>query len=121
MALADERSVARAARDFRTADELRARIEAAGWRVVDDGPTYTLEPARPPDVSDGERTLYGAVDSVPSRLDEPSTSGASVIVVAGLGTTPPAVALSALAATAPAGTQVLLLAGPDTTAGRPRR
>ncbi len=111
--------MARAARDFRTADELRAHIEAAGWRVVDDGPAYTLEPAYTPDISDGERTLYGAVESVPSRLGEPPTSGASVIVVAGPGATPPAVTLSALAATAPAGTQVLLLAGPDTTADGP--
>jgi hypothetical protein len=113
VALADERSVARAAQDFRTADELRGRIEAAGWRVVDDGTAYTLEPARPPDSSDGERTLYGAVESVPSRLAEPPTSGASVIVVAAPGPTAPAVTLGALAATAPTGTQVLLLAGPD--------
>ena len=48
-ALAAERVAARAERDFARADELRARIEAAGWKVVDDGPRYTLSPARPPD------------------------------------------------------------------------
>ncbi len=119
MALADERSAARAARDYGTADELKDRIEAAGWRVVDDGSAYALVPARPPDVREGERTLYGAVESVPSRLDEAPTSGASIIVIGGGDATRPGATLSALAATAPAGTQVLLLVGPDTTADGP--
>ena len=81
MALADERAAARVKRDYRTADELKARIEAAGWKVVDIGVGSDLEQARPADVTDGVRTLYGAVDSIPSRLDEAATAPATVVVV----------------------------------------
>ena len=95
------------------ADELTARIEAAGWRVVDFGSMYDLEPARPADITEGERRLYGAVESVPSRLGEPATSEASVVVIVGRDSVETHQTLSALAATAPAGTQVLVVTGPD--------
>ena len=82
MALAEERSHARLERDWPRADELKARIEAAGWRVVDDGPAFTLHPARTPDLVEDGQTWYGAVESVPSRLEEAATAAASVVVIA---------------------------------------
>ena len=39
-ALAEERSRARLERDWSRADELKASIAAAGWKVVDDGPVF---------------------------------------------------------------------------------
>jgi cysteinyl-tRNA synthetase len=53
--LARARAEARAARDFATADRLRAEIEAAGWRIVDRGTDFSLEPAHPPDLTEGAR------------------------------------------------------------------
>src|SRR5438128_1390429 len=44
---ADERAAARAGRDFARADELRARIAAAGWEVVDGPAGSELRPAAP--------------------------------------------------------------------------
>lgn len=118
VALADERATARVQRDYRTADELKARIEAAGWKVVDFGAGYDLEPARPADVSDGVRTLYGAVESVPSLLEEPATTAATVVVIAGGGRSP-AATLGALATTNPANTQVLVLTDAETAVDGP--
>lgn len=80
-ALAEERSRARAAQDWPAADELRGRIEAAGWRVEDDGLEYTLWPARAADVIEADLTFYGSVEAVPSRLGEAATTAASVVVV----------------------------------------
>ncbi len=42
IALADARSAARRAKDWDTADALRAQIEAAGWKVVDTAFLYSL-------------------------------------------------------------------------------
>ena len=68
-ALAEERALARRERDWPRADELKARIEAAGWKVVDDGPAWSLHRATAPDLTiDGER-YHGSADSVPSRLE----------------------------------------------------
>lgn len=111
LALADERARARAQRDYRTADELKERIENAGWKVVDVGLAYELEPARPADVVTAEGTLYGSVASVPSRLEEPARGIASVVVVSD-GSPSPSACLEGLAATAPVGTQVLVVSGP---------
>ena len=82
VAAAEERAAARAAKDWPTADRLRDEIEAAGWKVVDAGTSYHLEPAHAPDVVEGGRIRYGRSEAVPSRLAEPSTAVASVIVVA---------------------------------------
>src|SRR3954451_8792162 len=41
---AHERSAARAARNWPEADRLRGEIEAAGWKVVDRGTDFALEP-----------------------------------------------------------------------------
>ncbi len=81
-ALADERSRARRAHDWATADRLKAALEAAGWNVVDAASLYTLE-RRPEAVVevDGE-VRFGASEAVPSRLDEDSSSAATVVLVA---------------------------------------
>jgi hypothetical protein len=77
VALAEERSRARAARDWPAADELRGQIEAAGWRVVDDDLAFSLRPAQLPDIVEDERTIFGSPEAVPSRLDEPTATGAA--------------------------------------------
>lgn len=80
-ALGDERARARRARDWASADRLKAEIEAAGWRVNDAGTLYSLE-RRPPSVVevDGE-VRYGASSAVPSRLAEPATAPATAVIV----------------------------------------
>ena len=106
-ALAEERSRARARRDWASADGLRERIEAAGWRVEDDGLDFTLRPLRRADVvADGE-LFYGSVEAVPSVLYEPPTMDVSVIVAVreqGAATT---ALLEALASQGRPGTQVV--------------
>ena len=52
VALAEQRAAARAARDFAAADELRARIDGAGWLLVDRPDGYELKPKPPYDVFD---------------------------------------------------------------------
>jgi Glycosyl transferase family 2 len=79
---AHERSRARAARDWATADRLRDEIEAAGWTIVDRGTDFALSPAAPLDVDEGARVRYGASANVPSRLDEPAEGLATVVLVA---------------------------------------
>jgi cysteinyl-tRNA synthetase len=81
-ALADARALARAAKDWPEADRLRAELEAAGWKVVDRGFSYVLEPAHPPTVEVGGTVRYGRSSDVPSRLEEPPTGLATVILVA---------------------------------------
>ncbi len=107
---ARERSDARAARDWQTADRLRAEIEAAGWRVVDAGTAYRLERANPPDVDVGGEIRYGRTDAVPSRLQEPPTGLATVVVIASPDRAETAAALEALRATVPAGVDIVLVA-----------
>lgn len=81
--LARRRSAARAAGDFGTADQLRSQIEAAGWKVVDRGHDFRLEPAHPPDRDIDGLRVHGASATVPSRLAEPSGTGATVVLVVG--------------------------------------
>jgi len=78
---ARQRSEARAAGDWGTADRLRAEIEAAGWRVIDRGVKYKLAPASPPSIAVAGDIRYGRSDDVPSRLDEPPDGLATVIVL----------------------------------------
>lgn len=68
--LIEERSVARAARDWEAADALRDRIRDAGWEVVDSAEGSTARPALPP-----------AQPDLPSLLDDPASVPASVLVV----------------------------------------
>jgi len=106
---ARQRSAARAERDWATADRLRAEIESAGWRVVDRGTAYRLEPASPADVDVGGEIRYGRTDAVPSRLDDPPTGVASVIVVASPDSGETRRALDALASSARAGIDVVVV------------
>lgn len=79
--LARERAQARAARDFATADALKAQIEEAGWRVVDHRGGSTVELAAPPDrLATGGIVVHGASRSVPSVLAEPPSCPVSVVV-----------------------------------------
>lgn len=79
---AHDRARARADRDWPEADRLREVIEAAGWRIVDRGTDFALSPAAPPDVEGDGRIRYGASANVPSRLDEPATGLATVVLIA---------------------------------------
>jgi hypothetical protein len=79
---AQRRARARQERDWPEADRLRAEIEAAGWKVIDLGTDFTLEPASPPDVMEDSRVRYGSSASVPSRLDEAPVGLATVVVIA---------------------------------------
>jgi len=114
--LADARAAARRARDWASADELRTRIEAAGWRVIDVGTLYDLERAAPPDVTDGGIVRYGASASVPSRLDEAPTGIVSVILSATDWPEDVDRTVRAIAATSPAGTQVIVVANGESQA-----
>lgn len=105
-----QRAEARAARDWATADSLRAEIEAAGWRVVDSGTAYRLERAAAPDVEVGGEIRYGRSDAVPSRLGAPETDFASVVIVASPDPMETRRALDALIEAAPSGVDVVLVA-----------
>lgn len=106
---AKQRAAAREARDWATADALRAEIEGAGWRVVDTGTAFRLEPAAV-DIEVGGEIRYGSSDAVPSLLDEPTVGIASVILVASTDPVQTRRALDALLAGAPEGVDVVLVA-----------
>jgi hypothetical protein len=108
--LAEARSRARRARDWASADELKTRIEAAGWRVIDAASLYTLERAAPPDVDEGGVVRYGSSGSVPSRLDETPVGVASVVLVATDWPDDLARALRGLVDHSPDGTQIIVVA-----------
>src|SRR5436190_23645285 len=82
LSAAHARSAARVARDWPEADRLRAEIEAAGWKVVDRGTDFALEPAHPPTLEGAGVVRYGASRDVPSRLDEPASEVATAATVA---------------------------------------
>ena len=114
VALASARSEARDARDWPRADDLRAAIEAAGWKVVDRGTRFTIQRAVPPDLADGDGTRYGSAAGVPSVLDEPPDAAFSVELLADDWPADLARCLAGLRAHAPAGTQVVVVANaPD--------
>jgi cysteinyl-tRNA synthetase len=114
LGLAHDRAAARAARDWPAADRLRAEIEAAGWRVVDRGTVFALEPAHPPTVADGEVVRYGSSGAVPSRLEEPAIGVATVVIVATDWPADVARAVAAVRAAAPDGTGIVVVAdGPS--------
>jgi len=104
--LAHARRTARAAREWEQADALRAEIESAGWRVVDTGTDFALRPLRAADEIRDGILVHGSSAAVPTRLDEPATMAATVVVVAGATGEPiPAAAASTMAA----GIQVVLV------------
>ena len=106
IALAEERSRARTERDYERADELKSRLEAAGWRVIDEGAAFSLEPAATADTVEDGHTVYGSIDSVPRR-SEVAAMTASVIVI---DPTMPDAALQALATHRPTDTQIVVVA-----------
>jgi hypothetical protein len=109
-ALARDRAAARAAREYERADELRARIEAAGWRVVDQGTAYRLEPAAPPTIEDVGLVRYGSAAAVPSVLDAAPTAPFTVLLLADGWPDDLERTLGGLRSHAPAGTHVVIVA-----------
>jgi hypothetical protein len=107
---AHERARARAARDWATADRLRAEIEAAGWSIVDRGTDFALTPATPPDVEERGRVRYGASRHVPSRLEEGEVGLATVVLIATDWPADLRRAIDALRATSPSGTSIVVVA-----------
>jgi cysteinyl-tRNA synthetase len=79
---AHARAAARAEHRWDEADRLRDEIEAAGWRIVDRGTDFALSPAAPPTVEEAGIVRYGASADVPTRLDEPPSDEATVVLVA---------------------------------------
>jgi cysteinyl-tRNA synthetase len=108
--LAEARAAARRRRDWATADELRTRIEAAGWRVADAATLYSLERAVPPDDEGDGVPRYGSSASVPSRLGEAPAGLASVVMWATDWPADVARALRALGEDSAAGTQLIVVA-----------
>jgi hypothetical protein len=114
LSAAHARAAARAAGEWDEADRLRAEIEAAGWKIADRGTDFALTPAAPPDVAEGERTRYGSSASVPSRLAQPASGLATVVLIATDWPDDVARALAGLRAAAPDGTSVVIVAdGPS--------
>ena len=110
--LAEARQRARIERDWPEADRLKEEIEQAGWRVVDRGVDFQLQPAEPPDVVVDGVVRHGTSGSVPSRLEEPPTAAATVVVVAAGPTDASSRTLDGLRSRAPAGTQIVTVTFP---------
>ena len=114
VAAADARADARAARDWGRADALRAEIEAAGWKVIDQGVSFHLEPAAPPTVEEDGLIRYGSAGDVPSVLEEAPSARFSVELVADDWPHDLTRVLAGLRAHAPGGTHVIVVAnGPS--------
>jgi len=107
---ARQRSAARAERDWATADRLRAQIEGAGWRVVDSGTTFRLEPASAPDIEVGGEIRYGRSAAVPDRFSEPPTGLATVIALASPERSETQRTLGALRTSVPDGVGIVVVA-----------
>lgn len=75
----DERSAARAARDWERADELRDRIAGLGWEIQDGPRGSTARPLLPPVAA---ATGYADPEDLASLLDQPPTVAVSLQVVA---------------------------------------
>ena len=110
VALARARTGARATRDWARADALRAEIEAAGWKVIDRGTAFILEPAAPPTVEADGIVRYGSAAAVPSVLGEPPSARFTVELLADDWPDDLARMLAGLRSHAPAGTQVVIVA-----------
>ena len=100
---------ARAVRDFDRADDLKRRIEAAGWRVVDHGKRSSVHPAAPGSVDVAGERRYGSTTDVPSAWDGPAASPFTIVVVASEEPARVSRLLGALRAHAAAGTQVVIV------------
>jgi Glycosyl transferase family 2 len=109
LAAAHERSAARAAADWETADRLRGEIEAAGWRVIDAGTDFRLELAHAPDLEEAGQVRYGRSSAVPSRLDEAPQGVATVVLVATDDVAGVARAVAGLRKGVPSGTSIVVV------------
>jgi hypothetical protein len=124
LSLAHDRAAARGDRDWATADRIRGEIEAAGWKIVDRGTDFALEPIHPPTVAEGDVIRYGSSEAVPSRLDVPAT-GPDIATVVLVATDWPADlerAIDGIRAHAPHGTGIVVVAdgpSPDQVATLP--
>jgi hypothetical protein len=122
LSAAHDRAAARAAKDWPEADRIRAEIEAAGWKVVDRGTDFALEPAHASTVEDGGVVRYGTSSAVPSRLDDADAGVATVVLVATDWPDDVARALAGVRAHMPAGTSIVVVAdgpSPEQDAGLP--
>jgi hypothetical protein len=81
--LAEQRAAASEAHNGSSEDTLGQRIEMAVFRLVGHRLHYTLAAARPPDVTEAGITFHGTPESVPSRLGEPESRAASLVVLVG--------------------------------------
>ena len=77
---------------------------------MDRGLRFRLEPASPPSVEVDGVIRYGRSDAVPSRLEEPPTGFATVVVPASPNANETGRSLAALDATLPVGVQVVVVA-----------
>lgn len=89
---------------------MRAEIEAAGWKVIDRGVDFALEPAHAADVVEDGRVRYGSSGAVPSRLDEPATGAATVVIRATDWPDDVARAVAGLRRWSPEGTSIVVVA-----------
>lgn len=108
--MAHARARAREARDWAEADRLRGEIEAAGWKIVDRGTDFALEPAAPPDLAEGDRVRYGSSASVLSRLDDAAVGVATIVLIATHWPSDLARTIAGLRGHAPDGTSVVVVA-----------
>lgn len=107
--LVSKRAEARANRDWVRADEIKAQIEAAGWRVVDRGRRSSVHPAAPASIEVGGEVRYGSAADVPSAWTEPATARWTVVLVASEEPGKLSRLLATLREHAPAGTQVVVV------------
>jgi cysteinyl-tRNA synthetase len=111
LSAAHDRARARRERDWPEADRLRDVIEAAGWKIVDRGTDFALAPAAAPTVEEtGGVVRYGSSRDVPSRLDEPASGLATVILVATDWPDDVDRAIAGLAAYSPEGVSIVVVA-----------
>jgi hypothetical protein len=103
------RAEARANHHWTRADELKAQIEAAGWRVVDRGRRSSVHPVVPQSVEIDGEMRYGSAADVPSALEKPATATVSLVLVASEEPARLSRLLAALRAHSPAGTRVVVV------------
>ena len=78
--------------------------------MADRGIDFALTPMAAPDIADGERVRYGSSQSVPSRLEEPDSGPATVVLIATDWPDDLDRTLEGLRAGSPEGTSVVIVA-----------